>query len=413
MRSMFEGMAGVEDLRVIDTDSHWSEPYDLWTSRAPAQYRDRVPRMEERSGRRRWWFDDDIAIGLPIASSVVDPDGTKITGTAFFDMDNDMVHRASFDAEARLAMLDELGVYAQIMYPNVAGFGNQNFLKSPDDMLRLISVEIYNDALAEFQNDTDQRVLGMALLPWWDLDAAVREVERCHANGLRGIVTCANPEEAGLPDMGTAHWDPVWQVCSDLAMPVNFHIGSSKGNMDFFGKAPWPSFGEERKLAVGSANLFMGNARLIGNLIYSGVPERFPDLKFVSVESGWDGSPSSSRSSTTRCTRQPPTSLPTCRCSPRSTSSASSTAASGSSGPPSNRQWISWATGASCSRPISPTRPATTPVTMPVSWPPSRACRFPTSGPSWVRTPLPCTASKADTTSGSVRGRSLSARPRR
>lgn len=286
MRSMFEGMTGVEDLKVIDTDSHWSEPYDLWTSRAPAQYRDRVPRMEERCGRRRWWFDNDIAIGLPIASSVVDPDGTKITGTAFFDMDNDMVHRASFDAEARLAMLDELGVYAQIMYPNVAGFGNQNFLKSPDDMLRLISVEIYNDALAEFQSDTDQRVLGMALLPWWDLDAAVREVERCHANGLRGVVTCANPEEAGLPDMGTAHWDPVWQVCSDLAMPVNFHIGSSKGNMDFFGKAPWPSFGPERKLAVGSANLFMGNARLIGNLIYSGVPDRFPDLKFVSVESG-------------------------------------------------------------------------------------------------------------------------------
>ena len=69
-------------------------------------------------------------------------------------------------------------------------------------------------------------------------------------------------------------------------MPVNFHIGSSKGNMDFFGRAPWPSFGEERKLAVGSANLFMGNARTVGNLIYSGIPERFPHLKFVSVESG-------------------------------------------------------------------------------------------------------------------------------
>lgn len=276
----------LDGLKVIDTDSHWSEPYDLWTSRAPAKYRDRVPRMMERDGRRRWWFDDDIAIGLPIASSVVDADGTKITGTAFFDMDNEMVHRASYDAEARVAMLDELGIHAQVMYPNVAGFGNQNFLKSPDDMLRLISVEIYNDALAEFQEATNQRVFGMALLPWWDLDAAVREIERAHANGLRGIVTCANPEEAGLPDMATPHWDPVWQVCSDLEMPVNFHIGSSKGNLDFFGKAPWPSFGEERKLAVGSANLFMGNARTVGNLIYSGIPERFPGVKFVSVESG-------------------------------------------------------------------------------------------------------------------------------
>jgi len=242
--------------------------------------------MVERNGKRRWWFDGDIPIGLPIASSVIDPDGEKITGTAFFDMDNEVVHRASFDPEARVAMLDHLGIHAQIMYPNVAGFGNQNFLKSPDEALRLLSVEIYNDALAEFQTDTDQRVFGMALLPWWNLDAAVREIERAHANGLRGIVTCANPEEAGLPDMGTKHWDAVWQTCSDLDMPVNFHIGSSKGNMDFFGRAPWPSFGEERKLAVGSANLFMGNARTIGNLIYSGIPERFPSLKFVSVESG-------------------------------------------------------------------------------------------------------------------------------
>ena len=270
------------NLKVIDTDSHWSEPYDLWTSRAPAKWKDRVPQMEERDGKRRWWFDGNIPIGLPIASSVIGQDGTKVTGTAFFDMDNDVVHRASFDPDARVSMLDSLGIHAQIMYPNVAGFGNQNFLKSSDEALRLISVEIYNDALAE----TGERVFGMALLPWWNLDAAVKEIERAHANGLRGIVTCANPEEAGLPDMGTSDWDPIWATCSELNMPVNFHIGSSKGNMDFFGRAPWPSFGEERKLAVGSANLFMGNARTVGNLIYSGIPERFPNLKFVSVESG-------------------------------------------------------------------------------------------------------------------------------
>ncbi len=41
------------------------------------------------------------------------------------------------------------------------------------------------------------------------------------------------------------------------------------------------------KLAVGSAMLQMANARLVANMILSGVCERFPRLKFVSlVESG-------------------------------------------------------------------------------------------------------------------------------
>ena len=69
-------------------------------------------------------------------------------------------------------------------------------------------------------------------------------------------------------------------------MSINFHIGSSQREMDFYGKTSWPSHGNETRLALGSANLFMGNARVIGNLIYAGVAERFPGCKFVSVESG-------------------------------------------------------------------------------------------------------------------------------
>lgn len=279
-------MTSVSDIKIIDTDTHWSEPPDLWTSRAPASYVDRVPQLSEKNGKRRWWFDGDIAIGTSIASSVVDTEGHKMLGAAFFGMDNDMVHRSSFDAEARVAMMDELGISAQIMYPNLAGFGNTRFLQSPDEALRLITTEIYNDALAEFQEATGQRVFGMALVPWWNLEAAEAEIRRAHSIGLRGIVTCSNPEEAGLPDMSQPEWNPIWEACSELKMPVNFHIGSSNGNMDFFGKAPWPSYGAERKLALGSANLFLGNARVIGNMIYSGVPERYPDVKFVSVESG-------------------------------------------------------------------------------------------------------------------------------
>jgi predicted TIM-barrel fold metal-dependent hydrolase len=273
-------------LRIIDVDTHLSEPADLWTSRAPERYRDLVPRQAERDGRMRWIVGDDIDIGGTGASSVIDRDGGKMYGVGWMKLPVDEVHDASSQVPARLAMMDRLGVHAQVMYPNVAGFGNQAFLRVDDAGLRLACAQIYNDAGAEFQEASGERIFPMALVPWWDIGAALEEVRRCAGMGLRGVVTCSNPEDAGLPDLAQPEWAPFFDLCQELELAINFHIGSSGREMDFYGKTPWPSLGNETRLALGSANLFLGNARVIGNLIYSGVPERHPGCKFVSVESG-------------------------------------------------------------------------------------------------------------------------------
>ena len=273
-------------LKIIDTDTHLSEPADLWTSRAPAHLRDLVPRQAEVRGKRRWVVGGDIDLGGTGASSVIAPDGSKMYGVGWMTMTVDEVHDASSQVAARVAMMDRVGVHAQIVYPNVAGFGNQAFLRVDDAGLRLLCAQIYNDAMAEMQEQSGQRLFPMALVPWWDLDAAVAEVRRAAALGLRGVVTCSNPEDAGLPDLSRPEWVPFFEACQELAMPINFHIGSSASAMDFYGKASWPSLDNESRLALGSANLFLGNARVIGNLIYTGVAERFPGCRFVSVESG-------------------------------------------------------------------------------------------------------------------------------
>jgi predicted TIM-barrel fold metal-dependent hydrolase len=273
-------------IKIIDTDTHLSEPSDLWTSRAPAHYRDQVPRQHEVDGRKRWVIDDDIDLGGTGAASVVDPDGNKMYGIGWMKLSADEVHAASSQIPARLELMDRVGVHAQIVYPNLAGFGNQAFLQVSDPELRLLCAQIYNDAGAEHQEQSGDRIFTMALVPWWDIDAAVAEVRRCAAMGMRGVVTCSNPEDAGLPDLAQPEWAPFFDTCAELELPVNFHIGSSQREMDFFGKTSWPSHGGETRLAIGSANLFMGNARVIGNLIYSGVLERHPDTQFVSVESG-------------------------------------------------------------------------------------------------------------------------------
>ena len=67
---------------------------------------------------------------------------------------------------------------------------------------------------------------------------------------------------------------------------MHFHIGASLTTMNYFGTYPWDSHDDDTKLAIGGALLFIGNARVVVNIICSGMLDRFPELKIVSVESG-------------------------------------------------------------------------------------------------------------------------------
>ena len=52
------------DLKIIDGDSHFAEPGDLWTSRAPAKYKDRVPQMKRVNDTVAWFLGDQQWTGL-------------------------------------------------------------------------------------------------------------------------------------------------------------------------------------------------------------------------------------------------------------------------------------------------------------------------------------------------------------
>ena len=106
------------------------------------------------------------------------PDGEKMLGLRFLKADIDMVHAASYDCDARLDLMDRMGISHGIVYPNVGGFGNQNFLRVQDEALRIACVEIYNDWMTYLQQRSGGRILPMALVPWWDIDASVAEVDR-------------------------------------------------------------------------------------------------------------------------------------------------------------------------------------------------------------------------------------------
>lgn len=270
---------------VVDVDTHLTEPHDLWTSRAPANWRDRVPQVKMINGSRTWVIDGDTVIGRAGPASSIKRNGEKSDGVGFLDYEIEDVHVGSYSLKERLAMMDETGIYAQVIYPNVLGFGGQR-ASTVDADVRLISTQLYNDFSAEMQEASGGRLYPMALLPWWDMKETLKEIDRCHKMGLRGVNTNSDPHNNGLPDLGTEHWYPMWEMVSDLGLPVNFHIGASDESMTWFGNGPWASESLEKRLVVGSSLMSLTNVKVMANFIVSGVLERFPKLNLVSVESG-------------------------------------------------------------------------------------------------------------------------------
>jgi uncharacterized protein len=271
---------------VVDADSHWSEPPDLFTSRAPAKYRDRMPRVEEVDGQLVWMFDGH-QVGRFSAAGVVGRDGHKESAhKALREWTIDEVHVGAYDPQVRLGVLDECGIDAQIIFPSTIGLGGQDLGLVDDEALCRLAVEVYNDGMAEIQADSGNRLLPLPLMPAWNVDTCVAEAKRVAALGARGVNMTSDPQDLGAPDLASTAWDPLWETCSDLQLPVHFHIGASVTGMTFYGKYPWASHPENTKLAIGGTLLFIGNARVVANLILSGMFDRHPDLKMVSVESG-------------------------------------------------------------------------------------------------------------------------------
>jgi predicted TIM-barrel fold metal-dependent hydrolase len=282
----------VKGIKVIDVDTHISEPFDLWTSRAPARYRERVPQMRELDGRLTWTIDGNRSLGVGSASSVVYKDGSKADGVEFSQWLVSEVHPGCSQVKERLEVMDASGVWAQIVYPNVIGFAGQGRspagtkLQPVDPELRLVTTQIYNDYMAELQEQSGGRLLGMAVLPWWDIGLAVQEAARCADMGMRGFGINSEPHCHGMQDLSDPYWTPLWELCEDRNLPVNFHIGSSDAAMSWYGESPWPSLNPGKKLTMGGTMMFFSNAKAIANLILSGLLERHPRLKVVSVESG-------------------------------------------------------------------------------------------------------------------------------
>lgn len=276
----------VVDLKVIDTDTHISEPPDLWTSRVPAKWKDVVPHVERNpeTGYQHWRIGDYWLMGTGFYA---------VAGWKDFpphgpvDLDQEGVDAGSWDPAERLRRMDQFGIYAQILYPNLIGFETNQFIRLGHDVA-LACVEAYNDFQSEFASADPKRFVPITMVPFWDVEASVKEIERCTAMGHRGILFANKYEQIGLPPFFDPHWDPIYATVQDLGLSVNFHVGfsSSTDGSAASMKQLLANFSAPAA-ALGTAIGLMSNGESIAKIITSGLCDRFPRVPFVSVESGF------------------------------------------------------------------------------------------------------------------------------
>ena len=279
------------DLQIIDGDSHFAEPADLWTSRAPAAYKDRVPSMVRGDdGVVAWNLEGQFWTGL--GGHTIAKGQTKTLGTLCLPYDE--IDDAAWGVKGRLELMDKQGVYAAVLYPNSIGFASNALFGIEDIPFRNICSSIYNDAMLDFQHESKNRLLPQGVLPIWDMDLTVKEMTRLLDGGMTGFTVTDKPQMVGMPDLDHEYFAPMWALANEAGAVINFHIGS--GLPAGMGKASpvsaavsdiyWQSFGPQRRLAVLATQFYMSNVRIITNLIMSNMFDRYPNVKVVSAESG-------------------------------------------------------------------------------------------------------------------------------
>lgn len=271
----------IDRFATADVDSHIIEPPDLWTSRLSKQkWGDLVPhvRYDDRSKEDRWFLGDRRLFGVGAFAQGGWSEYPPGHPRSWTDVNPDAT-----DPKARLAYNDRAGIHYQLLYGNILGFHSHFFLSELPQELATECVIAYNDWLVEFCSADPKRLIPLMMLPFWDVEASVKEMHRAAPLGHRGIIFTADFEKIGLPALPNDHWAPILSTAQEMKLPVNFHVGfaASKEEVKRISRMD-----EKTKFVKESALAHSGNANTIAEVVLGGLAERYPELPFVSVENG-------------------------------------------------------------------------------------------------------------------------------
>ena len=192
----------------------------------------------------------------------------------------------NWDSTRRLAELESDGVVAEVIFPNTIPpfFPKASLTDQPpprtsaDREARWAGLQAHNRWLADFCAEAPGRRAGMCQIMLDDIEGAVEEIRWARDAGLTGgVLLPGAPPGSGLaPLYHPTYYEPLWQVCEELGMPVNHHSGSAA-----------PAIGDDPEdKVVLLLEVTWWAHRTFTHLLVAGVFERHPGLQLVLTEQG-------------------------------------------------------------------------------------------------------------------------------
>jgi aminocarboxymuconate-semialdehyde decarboxylase len=145
-----------------------------------------------------------------------------------------------------------------------------SYWAKPEDGLKVS--QFLNDHIAQIFQDHPKHYVGLATLPMQDVDMAIEELERCKKLGYRGIQIGSNINNLNLSE---PVFFPLWQKIEELDMCVMVH--------------PWEMMGEanmKKYWLPWLVGMPAETARAMASLIFAGVMDMFPKVRWLFAHSG-------------------------------------------------------------------------------------------------------------------------------
>ena len=261
------------DVQIVSVDDHVIEHPRVWLDRLPEKHREAGPQIVEIDGKEMWRLEGQLRpnIGLNAVAGK-DPKDFGMDPVRFDEM-----LPGCYDITKRVEDMNTDGVHVQLCFPSFPGFAGSTFFGMQEKELATLCVQAWNDFIIdEWCAGAPGRMIPMVLVPFWDVEASVREVERTAAKGAKAISFTESPHNIGLPSFHTDHWDPLLAAAQDADLPLCMH----------FGTGGVPATAADAPFAVAIALFGMNSEFTTVDLLLSPVFHKFPRLRVALSEGG-------------------------------------------------------------------------------------------------------------------------------